>query len=78
MDCQRTKKMLVDGFDTHADPIATFCEQMIPHHCNAVNMPKLLLAYATPTQLDNVMWTRAPCMMCLWYVLHGWRLGACG
>jgi uncharacterized protein (DUF305 family) len=43
IDCQMNKQMLVTGFDTHADPIVTFMQQMIPHHANAVSMSKILL-----------------------------------
>ena len=39
------KEMRVAGYDTHADPIVTFMQQMIPHHANAVSMSKILLKH---------------------------------
>ena len=43
MDCQMNQEMRVAGHDSHGDSYATFCQQMIPHHENAVNMAKLVL-----------------------------------
>ena len=40
IDCKMIKEMSVA---VRTDKIATFMEQMIPHHVNAVNMAKLLL-----------------------------------
>jgi hypothetical protein len=54
MDCQMNVEMRVGGFDDHSDPVATFCQQMIPHHRNAVNMAKLLLTTAGVAAVDAV------------------------
>ena len=43
IDCMMNEGMRVDGHDTHQDSLATFAQQMIPHHQNAVNMAKTLL-----------------------------------
>ena len=61
IDCQMNRQIRVMGFDSHADPIATFMQQMIPHHVNAVNMAKLLLktsatAVAGVEDLTGVLW----------------------
>merc|ERR1719265_1851836 len=55
------REMRVQGHDSHADPIATFSKQMIPHHINAVNMAKLLLkfdaaAVSAVEDLEDILW----------------------
>jgi hypothetical protein len=47
--------MRVGGFDDHSDPVATFCQQMIPHHRNAVNMAKLLLSHVSSSVIAGAM-----------------------
>jgi len=53
IDCRMNREMRVKGYDTHGDAIATFVQQMIPHHINAVNMAKLVLKHA-PAQVSSV------------------------
>jgi plastocyanin len=55
MDCQMNKEMRVGGFDDHGDHVATFCQQMIPHHINAVNMAKLTLKTVADAVLEAAM-----------------------
>merc|ERR1719161_886387 len=61
IDCQMNTEMRVKGYDTHANEISTFMQQMIPHHNNAVNMAKLLLKHA-PSEvsavedLEDILW----------------------
>jgi len=61
IDCQMNRHMLVMGYDSHADPIATFIQQMIPHHVNAVNMARILLKHsmkkvAAVEDLEGILW----------------------
>ena len=55
VDCLMKKQMLGE---TSPDPasdeerIATFMQQMIPHHENAVNMAKIILKQVTLTKLN--------------------------
>jgi len=51
IDCQMNQEMKVAGFDAHKDPLVTFCQQMIPHHTNAVNMAKAFLTTSSPEHL---------------------------
>ena len=61
VDCAMNKQMRVVGHDSHADKPATFMQQMIPHHLNAVNMAKVVLKHA-PTEvaavedLEDMLW----------------------
>lgn len=62
IDCQMNQEMKVAGFDTHADPLVTFCQQMIPHHTNAVNMAKAFLTtsssgYVSATESEEMLTT---------------------
>ena len=54
MDCQMNREMLVVGHDAHQDELATFSQQMIPHHVNAVNMARLLLKHVGRERLAQV------------------------
>jgi uncharacterized protein (DUF305 family)/plastocyanin len=53
IDCKMVTEMRVLGYDEHASAIATFMQQMIPHHLNAVNMAKVLLKHA-PLEVEGV------------------------
>jgi uncharacterized protein (DUF305 family)/plastocyanin len=53
IDCKMLTEMRVLGYDEHASAIATFMQQMIPHHLNAVNMAKVLLKLA-PSEVAEV------------------------
>ena len=53
MDCQMNTEMRVAGHDSHGDSYVTFCQQMIPHHENAVNMAKLLLKTASAEEIES-------------------------
>jgi len=61
IDCKMVTEMRVLGYDEHASAIATFMQQMIPHHLNAVNMAKVLLKLA-PSEvaavedLTDILW----------------------
>ena len=62
IDCQMNQEMKVAGFDKHADPLVTFCQQMIPHHTNAVNMAKAFLTtssagYVSATESEEMLTT---------------------
>merc|ERR1719262_1779745 len=61
IDCQMNREMRIKGYDDHKDEIATFMQQMIPHHNNAVNMAKLLLKHgaqevAEVDDLEDILW----------------------
>jgi uncharacterized protein (DUF305 family)/plastocyanin len=61
IDCQMNREMRIKGYDDHKDEIATFMQQMIPHHNNAVNMAKLLLKHAAAEvaeveDLEDILW----------------------
>ena len=43
IDCKMQTEMTIRGHDVHADPVALFMQQMIPHHTNAVNMGRVML-----------------------------------
>lgn len=53
IDCQMNREMRVAGYDNHANEVALFMQQMIPHHLNAVNMAKILLHQA-PIEVADV------------------------
>jgi hypothetical protein len=65
MDCQMNREMRVAGHDDHGDPLATFCQQMIPHHVNAVNMARLLLklepAHLAGTEFEDLLHGESGC-----------------
>lgn len=54
IDCQMHYEMYSETSADGSDKIATFMQQMIPHHVNAVNMAKLLLKQATEEEIDAV------------------------
>merc|ERR1719161_1936042 len=61
IDCQMNREMRIKGLDDHKDEIATFMQQMIPHHNNAVNMAKLLLKHGAKEvseveDLEDILW----------------------
>lgn len=47
------QEMRVAGHDSHGDSYATFCQQMIPHHENAVNMAKLVLKTVSTEKIEK-------------------------
>jgi uncharacterized protein (DUF305 family) len=51
MDCHMQYNM--KSYIATTDPVVTFCHQMIPHHQNAVNMAKVLMAQGTLTDDDS-------------------------
>merc|ERR1719460_752999 len=55
IDCQMNKEMRVAGHDTHKSSIATFMQDMIPHHTNAVNMAKLILKHVPAADIAAAM-----------------------
>ena len=65
-DCLRSMDCAMDAHmrtTLHADPVATFMHQMIPHHNNAINMAKLLLkedaldaANDEEGEIDDMLW----------------------
>ena len=54
-DCAMNRHMRVLGHDTHKTAIATFAQQMIPHHLNAVNMAKILMKQVTAADITAAM-----------------------
>ena len=54
IDCQMHYEMYSETSVDGSDKIATFMQQMIPHHVNAVNMAKLLLTQATEEEIAAV------------------------
>ena len=51
LDCKMSRTMRVLGHDVHTSAIATFMQQMIPHHHNAIGMAKLLLKQVASASL---------------------------
>ena len=55
IDCAMNSNMRVLGYDTHKSEIATFVQQMIPHHQNAVNMAKILMKSVSAADITAAM-----------------------
>ena len=45
--------MLSDTTMDSQDKVAVFMQQMIPHHANAVNMAKIVLAHVDAASIDS-------------------------
>ena len=57
IDCKMNHEMRVYLDDS--DPVVTFCQQMIPHHANAVNMAKVLMKESPDSYddtIDELLW----------------------
>ena len=52
IDCKMETEMLSHTSVDHADKVAVFMQQMIPHHVNAVNMARILLAQVDSSTID--------------------------
>merc|ERR1712118_7698 len=55
IDCKMNKHMKDDTTPDATDKIALFCQQMIPHHVNAINMAKILLKTVPAQQVSAAM-----------------------
>ena len=47
------EEMLSDTTMDSQDKVAVFMQQMIPHHANAVNMAKIVLAHVDAASIDS-------------------------
>ena len=47
------EEMLSDTSMDSQDKVAVFMQQMIPHHANAVNMAKIVLAHVDAASIDS-------------------------
>eukprot|EP00435_Cladocopium_sp_Y103_P020821 s4283_g5.t1 len=52
IDCKMKEEMLSHTSSDHADKVAIFMQQMIPHHDNAVNMAKILFKQVDAATID--------------------------
>ena len=55
IDCKMATQMKSMTIADSTDPVATFCQQMIPHHMNAVNMAKMLLKQVPRSEIEDAM-----------------------
>merc|ERR1719161_1932092 len=55
IDCKMNKDMKSQTKADRTDKVATFMQQMIPHHQNAVNMAKILLKSVSPQKISEAI-----------------------
>merc|ERR1719159_463413 len=55
IDCKMNKHMKEDTSPDPTNKLALFCQQMIPHHINAISMAKILLKTVSPGLITAAM-----------------------
>jgi uncharacterized protein (DUF305 family)/YHS domain-containing protein len=59
IDCKMKTEMMKYTSADHANNVAVFMQQMIPHHDNAVNMAKIILRQVTASDIDAAIAEKA-------------------
>merc|ERR1719321_2600218 len=55
IDCKMNKHMKEDTSPDPTNKLALFCQQMIPHHINAISMAKILLKTVSASDITAAM-----------------------